>query len=213
LAAFSPGQVPYDESRLISSRIRLLFDQFKKGDSMSRIFGAIRQAGYVVEDIDAALRHWTQVLGVGPFFRFSLEFEHYAHRGRPSQPKLEMAFGNSGELQIELIQQVNREPSGYRAFLDAHGPGLQHVATWAERYDDELVRLGSLGYAVDTVCKIKGRGRATLYQTEQHAGTLVEVMELLPITRERMETVRAAAQGWDGSLPIRTFTAAQSAIS
>jgi hypothetical protein len=35
---------------------------------MNRIFGAIRQSGYVVRDIEAALRHWTSVLGVGPFF-------------------------------------------------------------------------------------------------------------------------------------------------
>jgi hypothetical protein len=33
-------------------------------------FGPIRQNGYVVRDIDAALRHWTEVLGVGPFYYF-----------------------------------------------------------------------------------------------------------------------------------------------
>lgn len=35
---------------------------------MSRIFGSLRQNGYVVRDIAAALHHWTTVLGVGPFF-------------------------------------------------------------------------------------------------------------------------------------------------
>ncbi len=37
---------------------------------MSRIFGAIRQNGYVVRDIEAALDHWIKVIGVGPFFYF-----------------------------------------------------------------------------------------------------------------------------------------------
>jgi hypothetical protein len=35
---------------------------------MSRIFGSLRQNSYVVRDIEAALKHWTTVLGVGPFF-------------------------------------------------------------------------------------------------------------------------------------------------
>ncbi len=30
---------------------------------MSRVFGEIRQNGYVVRDIEAALRHWTETLG------------------------------------------------------------------------------------------------------------------------------------------------------
>ena len=35
---------------------------------MSRIFGKVCQNGYVVRDIEAALAHWTRILGVGPFF-------------------------------------------------------------------------------------------------------------------------------------------------
>jgi hypothetical protein len=35
---------------------------------MSRIYGEVRQLGYVVRDIDAAMRHWVDVLGVGPWF-------------------------------------------------------------------------------------------------------------------------------------------------
>ena len=33
---------------------------------MSRIFGAVCQNGYVVRDIDAAMKHWIEVMGVGP---------------------------------------------------------------------------------------------------------------------------------------------------
>jgi len=35
---------------------------------MSRKFGAIRQIAFIVRDLDAALRYWTETLGVGPFF-------------------------------------------------------------------------------------------------------------------------------------------------
>ena len=35
---------------------------------MSRFFGEIRQAGYVVPDIEAAMDYWSRELGVGPWF-------------------------------------------------------------------------------------------------------------------------------------------------
>ena len=35
---------------------------------MSRHFGAIRQLGYVVPDIEAAMDYWSRTLGVGPWF-------------------------------------------------------------------------------------------------------------------------------------------------
>ena len=33
---------------------------------MSRFFGQIRQAGYVVRDIEASMAYWSETLGVGP---------------------------------------------------------------------------------------------------------------------------------------------------
>ena len=50
---------------------------------MSRIFGQVRQNGYVVRDIEVAMRHWTQVLGLGPFFYF--ERVPIRERPRPSR--------------------------------------------------------------------------------------------------------------------------------
>ena len=35
---------------------------------MSRLFGAITQNGYVVRNIAAAMQHWIDVLGVGPWY-------------------------------------------------------------------------------------------------------------------------------------------------
>lgn len=35
---------------------------------MSRHLGAIRQLGYVVPDIEAAMDYWSRTLGVGPWY-------------------------------------------------------------------------------------------------------------------------------------------------
>jgi hypothetical protein len=56
---------------------------------MSRILGEIRQNGYVVRDLGAALRHWTTVLGVGPFFCVEhVQLKEFRYRGQPAAPEL-----------------------------------------------------------------------------------------------------------------------------
>ena len=85
---------------------------------MSRIFGPIRQNGYVVRDIEAALKHGTTVLGVGPFF--SVERARIAdlqYKGQPSAAAVSVALANSGALQIELSQPCNDALSLWRDFL------------------------------------------------------------------------------------------------
>jgi hypothetical protein len=52
---------------------------------MSRIFGDIIQNGYVVRDIAAAMRHWIEVLGVGPWFYIEhLSVPDFTYKGQPS---------------------------------------------------------------------------------------------------------------------------------
>ena len=95
---------------------------------MSRIFGAIIQNGYVVHDIQAAMRHWIEVLGVGPWFYVErLLVPDFTYKGQPSPVHISLALANSGPLQVELIQQRNDAPSLYRDFLNAGHEGLQHI--------------------------------------------------------------------------------------
>src|SRR4030095_13293249 len=94
-------------------------------ERMSRIFGPVRQDGDVVRDIGGSLHHWTTVLGVGPFFYFErAPITEFTYRGQSSPIDVSIALGNSGDLQIELIQQRNDAPSMYRDFLAAGREGL-----------------------------------------------------------------------------------------
>ena len=116
---------------------------------MSRIFGPIRQNGYVVRDVEAAMKHWTEALGVGPFFYFErVPIEDFRYQGEPSPIEVSIALANSGPLQIELIQQRNDAPSMYRDFLQAGHEGLQHVAYWTRDFDADLERALAGGYPI-----------------------------------------------------------------
>jgi hypothetical protein len=176
---------------------------------MSRIFGDIRQNGYVVHDVEAAMRHWTQVLGVGPFFYFErVPMKDYRYCGRPAEIEVSIALANSGPLQIELIQQRNDAPSSYRDFLAARREGLQHVAYWTEQYDADTARLAALGYEpVQSGCVGGANGRFIYYATEGHPGTIVELSEVSGAKGQFFKHIAEVSRSWDGSEPIRRMGA------
>ncbi len=172
---------------------------------MSRIFGAIRQNGYVVRDIRAAMDHWINALGVGPWFYIDrVKTDYFRHRGQSSDVEMSIALANSGDLQIELIQQRNRAPSMYLEFLDAGHEGLQHVAYWTTHYQALYDHALSFGYRVGHEGQIGGeKGRFAYFDTASHTGTVIEISDISGGKGRFFERVKQAAGGWDGSDPIR----------
>ena len=84
------------------------------------------QMAYVVPDIQAAMRHWIDRLGVAPWFLL----EHFTgiepvYRGRPSQADVALAMSFAGHMNIELIQP-NDAPSVYREIVEKRGYGFHH---------------------------------------------------------------------------------------
>ena len=172
---------------------------------MSRFFGAITQNGYVVRDIEAAMRHWIEVIGVGPWFYVErAPIEDFRYQGEPSPVDVSIALANSGALQIELIQQRNEAPSMYRDFLAAGHEGLQHVAYWTRTFDDDLHRILDAGYAIGQSGHVGTPGRFIYFQTEAHPGTVVELSEISGPKGRMFERIAEAAHNWDGTDPIRT---------
>jgi catechol 2,3-dioxygenase-like lactoylglutathione lyase family enzyme len=176
---------------------------------MSRIFGEVRQNGYVVRDIEAAMRHWTERLGVGPFFYFErVPMENFQYRGKPSAIDVSIALANSGALQIELIQQKNDAPSMYRDFLAAGHEGLQHIAYWTERFDEDMERLQAMGFEIGQSGEVAGpNGRFVYFLTETHPGSVIELSEISGRKGRFFKRIADAARDWDGTDPIRTLSA------
>ena len=172
---------------------------------MSRIFGKVCQNGYVVRDIEAAMTHWTEVLGVGPFYYIErVKMDWFRYRGAPSEAEVSIALANSGDLQIELIQQRNDAPSMYRDFLAAGREGLQHMSYWTTDYQADFDRFLELGYRIGQEGQIGGPdGRFAYFDTETHPGTVIEVSDVSGAKGAFFAHIREAAASWDGSRPIR----------
>lgn len=175
---------------------------------MSRLLGAVRQNGYVVRDIEKAMEYWSGTLGVGPWYYIEKPpIEAFEYRGQPSEPDISIALANSGSLQIELIQQRNDQPSMYRDFLDAlpedGDGGLQHIAYWTTDFGAALAGRLAAGWRIGHRGRIGARGRFLYFESDGHAGTVVELSEISGNKGRFFDKIAREAAAWDGSDPIR----------
>ena len=79
---------------------------------MENWLGPIDQLGYVVDDIEGAMGHWIERLGVGPFYLLkSPPMKGLTYRGQPTGARIDVALAFSGSLQVELIAPLDDEPT------------------------------------------------------------------------------------------------------
>lgn len=168
--------------------------------------GLARQNGFIVEDIEAACRHWARRFGAGPFFvvrHMTLASFHY--QGVESEPDLSIALGNLGDLQIELIQQHNDAPSPYRDFATAKRAGLHHTSAWVNDYDGEQARQRALGLEPDCEGQLSDGMRFMYYGSTAVDGSVLEVADLGHDNEYAFgfELVRQTHAEWGGDEPVR----------
>jgi catechol 2,3-dioxygenase-like lactoylglutathione lyase family enzyme len=96
------------------------------GKLLERVGGGLFQQSYVVADIGAAQEAMRATLGCGEFATLPATDIDYDYRGGTASCAMELAFGRSGNTQIELIQPVRGEGI-HVEFLASNGPGLHHL--------------------------------------------------------------------------------------
>src|SRR3546814_18937226 len=78
--------------------------------------GPIRQIGFVVRDLNQAIRAWTDI-GVGPFYvAESPEISDQLYFGKPKDSSVRGSWSYDGKMQIELLDVLNDGRSLFRAF-------------------------------------------------------------------------------------------------
>lgn len=174
---------------------------------MSIHFGEIRQMGYVVPDIEAAMAQWHGRLGIGPwFYNPTVVVKNYQYRGQRYEQTMAIALANSGAMQIELIQPRQDVPSMHLDFLRAGRVGLQHMAFWTRTFAADRRRLEARGFNVAMSGEVGGeRGPFAYFDTEFHPGTVMELSDISGPKGRMFDLIRAAAVDWDGANPVRSF--------
>lgn len=103
----------------------------------------IDQIGFVVRD----LREWTQRYepAFGPFHFMDGSVKAADYRGRQEDVELQIAFGRSGDLEIELIEwQSGHSP--HREFIESGREGMHHIRFRVEDTDHWIEQIRPLGF-------------------------------------------------------------------
>jgi len=173
---------------------------------VSRVFGDYRQNGYVVPNLDEAIAGWAAV-GVGPFYRFDgLGIVDFRYRESCIAPALNVALGNFGDVQLELIQPRDRAPSPWGDFLAGQpNGGLHHVAVWTQHFDSDLARWARQGLVPDCTGRVDGFARFGYFRSSVADGTSIEVVDVgaSDLFPGVSALIRLAARTWDGTRATR----------
>jgi methylmalonyl-CoA/ethylmalonyl-CoA epimerase len=167
--------------------------------------GTVMQMAYVPADLDAAVRYWTQTMGVGPFFRLDhIACDKVNYRGAKADIDFSVLIAYWGEIQIELIVQHNDAASIYKTWRDAGHEGLHHVCVVVDDLDHARKVCVDAGAEVMQEVWISGGGEAIYVDAGGGPGSLIELI-CMPGAMELFAFMREQARTWDGSDPIRSL--------
>lgn len=104
---------------------------------------AIDQIGFVVPDLDVAMNQYAPLFG--PWTTMDADVDQAEYLNAHHDCKLRIAFGNSGDMEIELIQ-----PAGgvgpHQRFIDEGGNGPHHVRYRTDKIDETIDLARALNY-------------------------------------------------------------------
>jgi len=140
----------------------------------------LNQIGVVVREMEKAVRHFSSVLGVGPFTVYEFVPDRHWVMEKPSYLKLLMGKAIWGDIELELVQPVEGQ-SDHRNFLDTHGEGLHHLGFNVPNYDEVFERFLREGFkplmrAESYVAAYNGHLKACYFDTRQIGGILIEII-------------------------------------
>jgi hypothetical protein len=163
---------------------------------------SIIQIAYTVAEIEEGMRHYTELLHVGPWFLVGpFVPPKGVYRGATTKMRVSLALAYSGELMVELIQQHDQQPSVFQETLKARGAhGFHHWAIGARDFEKAAARYRSRGYQeafTDTAPDPLGC-RVIYFDTGRDLPGMLEVIEINTPAEEAFHKIYQAAQEWNG---------------
>ena len=96
-------------------------------------------------------------------------------------------------------------PSIYREFLNSGRDGFHQLAWWTHDFDYTVAEAEAAGWPVVWSGGQADGVRYAYVEPSGGAATVYEIMELTDISSAFNKLIRDAADGWDGTNPIRTL--------
>jgi len=166
----------------------------------------VMQHAFVVPDLDAGIEQWRSTLGAGPFVVMrDYVGSELRYRGEPSDTAVNYAFGQSGDIQVQLISQTDSGPSIYRDMYSAGEGGFHHVCALVpmDDWDRQVAAFADAGYEI--AASLMTSAPAVYFDCRADLGCFVELYGRTERSAGFFSTLRELHQAWDGVTdPIRS---------
>jgi hypothetical protein len=163
------------------------------------------QIAYHVTDIRRAARNMAATFGAGPFFlNENIQLSWAEHRGEPANFVHSSAFGQWGDVMVEMLQQEDDSTNTpYRDMYAAGEEGLHHTAIMVPDMDDAIEYFERHDMPLATRCRLVGGGEFGFIDARKNLGHMIEIYPESDGLRGFFKMVRDASIGWSGDDPVR----------
>jgi methylmalonyl-CoA/ethylmalonyl-CoA epimerase len=142
----------------------------------------ILQVCVVVRDVQKAVKHFEELLGISPFAIYavdSADMPGVTYRGLAGDYRVKVAMTKVGGGVIELIEN-QRGSNIYTEFLEKHGEGIHHIGLISGDFESLFRNFEKHGLKPSLDGPIVGErmGRFTYYDTEPQVGGILELLDV-----------------------------------
>lgn len=161
------------------------------------------QIAYAVDDAGIAAARWAADFGAGPFFLAEhILVTDVIYRGSPGEYDHSSAYGQWGNIMLELVQDHGIGPSVVKDSYASGETGLHHLAYFVEDLNITTEKLSSMGFELAMSAKA-GDTRFNFVDARSLMGHFIEIYEPDERLSSFYSMVREASIGWNGKDPVR----------
>jgi methylmalonyl-CoA/ethylmalonyl-CoA epimerase len=131
------------------------------------------QVGFVVRDLQSALALYEPLFG--PFSTMEPGPMTYNYRGVQEECNMRLAFGRSGDVEIELIEWVSGG-CPHKEFLDAGREGMHHLRFIVDDLERQVAAAQQVGFNAIWSKRYR-EGMAVAYLERESDPLLIEFFE------------------------------------
>jgi len=164
------------------------------------------QVAYFVSDIRAASARMSATFGAGPFHIIErIELADAQHRGQQCLFVHSSAYGQWGNVMMELVQQDVEGPSPFRDMYAPGQEGLHHVAVFVDDVQNAINGYAAAGMPLAARAVTHSGVEFAFVDATASLGHMIELYVASPTLRGFYQFVRDSAVDWDGTDPVRVL--------
>jgi hypothetical protein len=164
------------------------------------------QIAYFVSEIREAARRISSITGAGPFYVIdNIELEWSEHRNKSCNFVHSSAYGQWGNVMMELVQQDDEGPSPFRDMYGVGEEGIHHVACFVDSIEETIKQYSELGYPLATRAKAKVGTEFAFIDTSKLLGHMLEIYVPDETLSGFYDLVKESSVGWDRSNIFRSL--------